>query len=81
MVGGQRRSQRGGLRIRIEAQRVGRLGAERFQHTTGRTDRTFIGVELDQLCRAAGLFAWHIGHQGVRQAAPETGSFILSRSH
>ena len=75
VVVGQRRPQRGGLRVRIEAQRVGRLGADRFQRARGRTKRAFIGVELDQL-RHAGLFARHIGLQVVRQAGSRNGSLL-----
>jgi hypothetical protein len=71
MVGRQSRKQRGTLRIRIEAQRIGRLAADCFQREGGRTKRAFIGVQLNQV-RHVGLLAWDVGNQAVRRAAPET---------
>ena len=79
VVGGQRSPQRGRLRVRVQAQRIGRLVAQRCQCARGGTKRTLIGVELDQL-RHAGLFARHIGLQVVGQAAPETAHFFSCES-
>ncbi len=45
MVGCQSRQQRSGPRIRIEAQRIGRLATDCFQRTGRRTKRTFVGVQ------------------------------------
>jgi hypothetical protein len=70
MVGCQSRQQRSGPRIRIEAQRIGRLATDCFQRSGGRTKRTFIGVQLDQL-HQVGLLAWYVGPQVSRQTAPE----------
>src|SRR5258708_32934750 len=71
VVGRQSSAQRASLWVRIETQRISRLAANSLQHAWGRTKWTFIGVELDQL-HHVGLFAWYIGLQVMRQAAPET---------
>jgi len=63
VVGGEGGAQRGGLRVRIKTQAVGRLAADRIQRARGRRPNGFsLGVELDQL-RHARLFARHIGTQ------------------
>ncbi len=81
MIRGQSRSQRGGLGIRIQAQRVGRLGADRLQHARRRADRALVGIELDQI-RHTRLLARHIRLlQVMRQAAPETAHVLRCHHH
>ena len=58
-----------GVRVRVQAQRIGQLAPNRFQHLGRRSVGIFVGVELDQLADLR-LFAWGVGREPLHQRTP-----------
>ncbi len=58
-----------GVRVRVQAQRIGQLAPDRFQHLGRRAVRVFVGVELDEVVEL-GLLARHVGGEPANDRTP-----------
>ncbi|MNN55594.1 hypothetical protein D3C81_1704770 [compost metagenome] len=63
--------------VRVQAQAVVQLGADRLEHLGRRAVGVLVGVELDQP-RHLRLLTRHIGHQVLDEGAPEFAHALLS---
>ncbi|MCY1260240.1 hypothetical protein D9M70_84830 [compost metagenome] len=70
VVVGHRLLQAVGVRVRVQAQVVGRRGADRLDDLRRRAIGVLVGIQLDQPGQFR-LLARHVGHQVLDEGAPE----------